>query len=79
MKARHVSIYGWGEIEMVELTRHETEDGVVYWTMDEELFDEKYRSMVSYNVFIKEKRVTGGYWYTNNPWTVVFRLEHDRT
>ena len=74
MKARHVSIYGWGETEMIDLTRHETDEGIIFWTMDEKLFDEKYRSQVSYNVFVKAKKISGGYCYTNNPWIVVSRL-----
>ena len=78
MKARQVNIFGWGVTEMVELIRHETEDGDVFWTMDKNLFNEKYRSAVSYNVFVKERKITGGYWYTNNPWVVVDRLEHNR-
>ena len=77
MKARKVNINGWGQIEMVDLDRHETDSGKVFYTMDPELFDRVFRSPVSYNVFVKEKRYAGGYWYTNSPWVVVERLKDD--
>lgn len=77
MKARHVHIRDFGDLEMIELEKHTLENGKVFYTMDPETFDSKYRTALSYNVFVKEKKISGGYWYTNDPWTVIARMEFD--